>query len=47
VQQIQANPQEQGLMHRVKLNIDFTKLAKIAFGMNKLKVSEFLIQHEK
>lgn len=29
------------------MNIDFTKLAKIAFNMNKLKVSEFLIQHEK
>jgi hypothetical protein len=39
--------QDQGLIQRVKLNIDFTKLAKIAFGMNKLKVSDFLINHEK
>jgi hypothetical protein len=34
-------------MSKVKLNVDFTKLAKIAFGMNKLRVSEYLIQHEK
>lgn len=34
-------------MSKVKLNIDFTKLAKIAFGMNKLRVSEYLISHEK
>lgn len=36
-----------GLMHKVKLNIDFTKLAKIASVMNKTRVSEYLIQHEK
>lgn len=35
------------LMYKVKLNIDFTKLAKIASVMNKTRVSEYLIQHEK
>jgi hypothetical protein len=41
-------PTEQNsLMNKVKLNLDFTKLAKIAFDMNKLKVSEYLIGHEK
>ena len=34
-------------MNKVKLNVDFTRLAKIAFDMNKLKVSKYLIQHEK
>jgi RNA polymerase-interacting CarD/CdnL/TRCF family regulator len=34
-------------MQKVKLNIDFTKLAKIASVMNKHRVSEYLIQHEK
>ena len=34
-------------MYKVKLNIDFTKLAKIASVMNKTRVSEYLIQHEK
>jgi len=31
----------------VKLNIDFTKLAKIAFNKNKNQISNFLINHEK
>ena len=34
-------------MNKFKLNIDFTRLAKIAFETNKLTVSEFLINHEK
>lgn len=36
-----------GLMQKVKLNIDFTKLAKIASFMNRHRVSEYLISHEK
>lgn len=39
--------EQMGIMHKVKLNIDFTKLAKIASVMNKTRVSEYLIQHEK
>ena len=35
------------LVSRVKLSIDFTKLAKIAFSQGKSKVSDFLIKHEK
>ena len=34
-------------MSKVKLNIDFTKLAKIAYSHNKLRVSDFLVKHEK
>lgn len=39
--------EQNSLMNKVRLNIDFTKLAKIAFDLNKLKVSEYLIGHEK
>lgn len=34
-------------MNKFKLNVDFTRLAKIAFETNKLTVSDFLIDNEK
>ena len=34
-------------MSRVKLNIDFTKLAKIAYNLKRGAVSDFLIRYEK
>ena len=43
----EGNPNVIGLMSRVKLNIDFTKLAKIAYNLKREKVSNFLISHEK
>jgi len=41
------NPNLLGLMSRVKLNIDFTKLAKIAYNLKRGAVSDFLIRYEK
>lgn len=37
----------QSLMGRVKLNIDFTKLAKLAYNKGKKNLSDFLIAHER
>lgn len=39
--------EQNSLLNKVRINLDFTKLAKIAFDLNKLKVSEYLIGHEK
>lgn len=36
-----------GLAGRIKLNIDFTKLAKLAHNRKKLRLSEFLIMYER
>lgn len=36
-----------GLAGRIKLNIDFTKLAKLAHNKKKLRLSEFLIMYER
>jgi len=36
-----------GLAGRIKLNIDFTKLAKLAHNKQKKRLSDFLIQYEK
>ena len=35
------------ILSQVKLGIDFTKLAKIAYHSGKALVSDFLIAHEK
>ena len=34
---------QNSLMSKIRLTIDFTRLAKIAYEMNKLKVAEYLI----
>ena len=36
-----------GLLDRIKLNIDFTKLAKIAHQFDRKSVSNFLIERER
>ena len=45
-QNSQANQQNQAKEHHFKMNIDFTKLAKIAYQNNRKDVSQFLIGYE-